>query len=728
MLLCFLCFSQSKISKIANKSNIWSKIELENAPSFDEGMDDARPEDDIYSNSETTLNQVTYMSQSREYSFFKCQITVNGNSVFSDNFAFGSGKGSGNGGVFYITDSVLIISDYNRPETVVFNNNQAAVGGAISSLTSAFLFYNCKFESNEAYKFGGAIYFQGTYVTNENGREGYVPAQVTMLGHNNLFRYNKATELGGAIAISICLEIYFEKTKFFQNQCCFGGGAISAANVDDLKLVYCYFAYNTVDASNELIYQATTRARTQESLTSNFPETILSNFGNTKIPTHFKGRGGGAIVFISDAKKGSLPTGENTHKHRIFNSQYCCYYGDSSIQTGQSFGHGAGNEILLEGYAKLISYHDYIFGFNNEDWYSGAISQSVSRVLRNWPGNSSGWQVYELLGGNESVLIQEPAASQCSPIISSTEAGQSEHNPTTEISKPQTSNEYNFSFAPGINTGNGKTSFVPTPSLFTYQRTPQSRIPFATTKSHFSIKYPDIVITFDTNKASFVYSKLISLPGFNQFTNIPDMPPSTMKATPMETPSRTAYPNGYTPVSPGYGMEYNSTISVVISYISSESFLKKGEEYWDGSTFRTAPTDGKYSGAWYTTIETVILYNPTAAKIDEMKPRKSKQSNLLLIIGIAAGAILLLLFIGLIIFFVLRREKDEEESQPSIVEMNEETYIISDELDSTTPIFTMTSSLFNEDKTLSDDPFKDDFEEEMKFHFFGLNTRGTIAD
>lgn len=667
-------------------------LQKEDTPVFVTGIDTKlSPFADRY-NQNIDITQGTAQGF-RVHSYFKCSVTIK-KSEFNQNYAFGAGRSSGSGGALHVCQCVLDIQK-DGAEICTFTNNEAAVGGAICSVSSAVLATGAKLEGNRAYKYGGAIYFQGSF--QKGDQNPYLNPQVKMYGIDLKFISNKAHELGGAVAISFAVEIYFEGSYFLQNKCGFGGGAISSANCDDLKLYQCKFAYNVVDASGADTKQASTKW--YDKVNTNNPAD--NNFAN-KMATHFKGRGGGAICFVSDSKKGLLPSSlSETKQHRFIRSIQCCFYKDTATTTGQTFGQGAGHEILLEGFSKLISYKDYISGYNNENYYLGQVSQYISRVVRGWDANATAWQV-------ESFTPEDSYDACKNDKFSETAADPkpNEGNYTNET----TSDFANTSFTTNMHTGN-----VPEPTTFTYLATPITRLPRATTSSQKPYTPP----SFNIDDSSFWTSHPIN----ENFTNRPELPPIGTTVPPRTEfppqtkppPPRSPNPTGFKPIVIPPGQSTSKTNSKVPSYIPVVTNIKSGGEYFDGSTWVTVIKDGEYTSysLTYTDSEIFIPF-----KLDEGGPKK-KPFPLALVIGIVAG--LLALIIIAILIVILTKKRKEDSNSTSAVEMNEETVMqvpdsSSAPVTNDNPLWT--TSVMGD----TDDPFKNDFEEDAGEGFFGIGS------
>lgn len=734
------------------------RTEKENTPSFVDAITDNYTLLDLnLINEELEYSTTTMSSTHRDFAFIRCSVTLYGDTNFISNYAFGQSPSSGLGGAIFLSQSVLVF--YGSGSTHNFSMNIASVGGAICSIASSISLECTTFQSNIAYKYGGGIYFQGAFLKDNDYN--YLSPSVTLIGYNNVFNSNSACEIGGAIAFSFGLQIYLEKIIFAMNKCCFSGGAVFCSGVDDIKFVYCTFIKNIVNAENTNIMSYPMKLRYEES------STTFSNGGFVReLPSRFKARGGGAICFISDAKKNlGLPTTETTKEQRYLETNGCCFNKDSSTYTAVTFGNGAGHEILLEGYAKWKSYMDRMNGIDKNLIHFGFANQYVSRSLSSiWDGNASEWVIFDYQGAANSSEICYPTSI------------------TLNNSDPDLPDETTISYAEISNEGNdAATSSVPDPTSYTYVATPITRLPQATTQSAslYSIATRNIGTdtTFDFNNlfnpgstgngspsTPEHYPGLTATPNLG-FRTLVATPSRTAKETPYETIFSTAHSTPYetifstahsTPVithfstvettpsvsviaertvlqtpnsllSSKAGKTYSSTNTLIVIEISSMTNLSAGETYWNGSNFTTAASDGEYTVYSVTLISSVILFNETdsAISINSDDGTTSKSTNLPLIIGIVAGIIGLLIIIGLIIFAVCR--KKDENSSNSANEMQEET--VMQLPDSTTTAITndnplWTTSVMGD----TDDPFKNDFEEDTAQGFFGIAHEPIIRD
>lgn len=429
-------------------------LSQEDTPLFNRGLRDDYTEPDENYNRDTIITG-GYRQSRREYTFYKCSITIKGDTVFEGNYAFGAGPESGNGGAINIVQSIMVVGEYPK-ETPVgkvkFNKNQASVGGGICAFESAILIYSTDFKSNLAYKFGGAIFYHAAY-ENLKPEDEDIASSLTLIASNLLVDGNTANELGGGLCLSIAKDIYLDESLFVHNTAGFAGGAISALNVEDLKLYKDRFYLNKVDlvGSNRLMNQIA-----KKGINGNGGKTIDSKYPS-QVGGRGRGRGGGAISIFSDDLKGA-PKGPATRERRFLSSQQCCFGYDSATTTGYSNGHGPGHEILLDGYVKWLSLKDWINGWVDEESAFNMNSDFVSRVATVWPLDSAQWQ------------IETPQ----------TEAGCGIPDEYWPNQFPDFPKENLVQYASNVNQAEEKTAEVPDPTTFTYQATAITRLPSPT--------------------------------------------------------------------------------------------------------------------------------------------------------------------------------------------------------------------------------------------------------
>jgi predicted outer membrane repeat protein len=160
------------------------------------------------------------------------------NVIFSD--SMGSSSDIYNnifGGVFnnlgtnYLTPTIYL-------DNCVFRNNHAEYGGAIYLINSNAFIYNCVFEKNIAYNYGGAIACDGT-------------SRLTI--KNTLFKFDSSTkDAGGALYLKNA-SINIESSNFTSCNSTFGG-AICDLN-SDLSIKNAQFSSNTASYDGGAIFK-----------------------------------------------------------------------------------------------------------------------------------------------------------------------------------------------------------------------------------------------------------------------------------------------------------------------------------------------------------------------------------------------------------------------------------------------------------------------------------------
>ena len=296
-------------------------------------------------------------------------------------------------------------------------------------------------------------------------------------------------------------------------------------NVDSFKLNRCIFSSNLVNADQPDIH-VPYKARKQ------FGENIDLGFSNKVTPTRFLGRGGGAIAFFSNDKKGHLINGAPTNEQRTFESHHCCFYKDSSAITGQTFGSGAAHEMLLDGYINYLSYDDYIGNFNPSE----LPSQYVSQTSRNWPETATTMKFLANRFESDPTKLD-----LCVGFTDNT-------NTYTE--------SINYTFASASNDlTESSTSSIPTPSAYSYVATPITVLPRPT----------DARITYTTAKAKVESPSSYFKPSFISFVIPPPTPVQTVASTPHSTPYFTVF-------STAHSTPHSTPFNTVFSTASKTAF------------------------------------------------------------------------------------------------------------------------------------------------------------
>lgn len=334
------------------------------------------------------------------------------------------------------------------------------------------------------------------YFENNYWEYGYITKQIQFLCQYVICEKNQAFELGGGFFIHYCVDVYYEYCQFLRNKCSFGGGAIGTLNVDYLRIQKTTFSANVVNADDPDQHTVTKKRKLNG-------ENIEEGFSNSKFPTQFLGRGGGAIFFISDDKKYTTPSGTPTYERRNIDTHHCCFFKDYVGLTGQSFGNGGGNEVMLEGYTDYVSYDDYFYGFT----WKPLPSQVVSVITKGFAEDCVQMWLSEMRYGDIPTDI-------CTNIV--------EDAPDYVFAQ-------DISYANPVNNGNENiTSFVPSPSEYILPATPYTRIPRAT----------DARITFSSAEANIEDSNATFFSAtFDKFEIPPATPNQTALETPVPTPS-----------------------------------------------------------------------------------------------------------------------------------------------------------------------------------------------
>ena len=428
-------------------------IQQEDAPSFHEIKEPANGFDlfakiDI----DTTISSIQPSYTKRIHEYFQCSVCIQGNVLFDSNYAFGAGLASGSGGAIFVSYSYLLAENYQSH----FHGNQARVGGAICSLASGVFFQECPvFHYNIAFRFGGAIYFRGLSVCDDENHHEYnigTIQNIQATHYDGHFLYNYASELGGAICFVSSAPCGIEGVGFGANAAGISGGAIASINCP-LSIINCHFISNRATCIYPRLHATVNSSKVP---------------GNPNRP-NFIGRGGGAIYFIGDRYiKGYLnpsdsPIGDNKLTRQLYTDQ-CCFSGNDAGSYSTTFGNGPGHEILLGGWVTWSSFGDTMDGYSPET--SRYLISGVSVVHSNQ-------QIYAGLIAED----QQPKYHIILMNISSESDSCNYHSPFF-------SDENIFpSITPGPHGNSTATSYVPSPTTFIYAATPITRLPYQTTSS-----------------------------------------------------------------------------------------------------------------------------------------------------------------------------------------------------------------------------------------------------
>ena len=323
----------------------------------------------------------------------------------------------------------------------MFKSNIAEVGGAICSIYSSIIIKNCPlFEYNTAYKYGGAIFFQGVF--DIVGTKLYYSNSAilnikTESKDNKHFLSNIAGELGGAISFTISATCGVEEVRFDNNTAGHSGGAIYASNAP-LSIMSCAFSNNS--AGN--IYARKT----------NLESPNCNKKLNSSVFPRFAVKGGGAICFIADNNQSGYNNHDIENPTRTLYTDSCCFTGNTANK-GVSYGGGPGNGIMLGGFTSWVSSGDTVY--MKMDIFV-AIAKSSKE-----PGNREPYvNIYAL----------QKSSALCSETY---EDGYNE----SEIN--YVSPKENLTETDSTNV----TGYVPSPSPFEYMATPITQLPYATTRS-----------------------------------------------------------------------------------------------------------------------------------------------------------------------------------------------------------------------------------------------------
>lgn len=434
---------------------------------------------------DTTIATGIKNTKRDSFEYIACSVTVSG--TFEQNFAFGAGLASGSGGGMFFTFCAVNIR-YETKNVDSFVNNSAAVGGAIACLYSRIFMENAIFTYNRAYRWAGAIWFQG-YERRNRLCPFFCESKACE------FKKNVASDLGGAIVLTCAADSYFENVNFIENQCGITGGAFYLVE-SPAKFFNSDFLKNQAGDTNI------------RKLTAN-------NFNiNSKLAVRFRGRGGGAMAFISytDYKE----AGEG----RMLYTQGCCFLLNKATY-GYSFradGTGAGHVILFEGFCLWHSFHD---------WMSGIEENNIAYANR------------YVENGTLEKNVYYASEETCTDVVS----------PEYE---PVTSRATKFKFAKPSNKA-GKSSgptFMPSPTDFPDKATPITQLPLRTTRSAKVFPTTQVFPTFKrltvhrTPTPTPLPSTPRSTPEATGLTPYPTPVPSpspTLADTPMDTPLETPY-------------------------------------------------------------------------------------------------------------------------------------------------------------------------------------------
>ena len=695
----FLSFLFISISNFENKEIPENLLQEENTPSFQ-----TLPEDDGIFKLEGRLNRDTTLSSGQEnggrvHEYYVCSLTLNKNINFEGNWAFGTGIAAGSGGAIFLSASTLTTTisstDTENEQKLEFNNNKAAVGGAICSLASAIFMQKPVFKSNTAFKYAGAIYFQGLF----NSKDGYHDSFVMILDEAKFYS-NIAKSVGGAISFSIAHSTTIQNCDFVQNQAGISGGAIYSINCP-LSIFKSNFVNNIASSPKDEANPTNTLFPNHHNFPDNpdTPKTELFQFA----PAIFRGRGGGAVYFLSDEEAQGIKLPSPKKKELITNK--CCFqfnyaFRSTSSITSKNPNGGPGNDIMLDGDILYTSNSD------NFDTTEGSIS------------------VYERTKDLTQLKIFSSTQlkdNQCISDLPSDISTQTTDYPT----------ESSISFKESNSNTKTDTSYVPSPTTYIYCASPITRLPYKTTSSWYATANLDF---------SKFQSKEFPINTGDDFTLFTPLTPPAQTQTPTNTnpeQSRTSeddssvseQDSSSTELTPSPLPTQIQTYTISISIDPAKPTTQSTTYSWstisNSKTFTLIPTsygDGDNPQTTYTWGETItdiwtLVPTQIFTNLQEEAPIEDEDSsNLGLIIGIVAGILVLLIIIGILIWFILFKRNKEAQSTSS-VEMPEETVVqihesINECVTNDNPLWT--TSVMGD----TDDPFKNDFEEQLQTGFF----------
>ena len=522
---------------------IFPNLEKEQRPSFLEPTDFYVVENlDGKYYVDTTISHGNYYITKRNCNFFLSSIEIRSSCEFSNNFAFGNGYASGYGGAIFISHCTFLCDGND----VIFKTNCASFGGAICSIKSGMYFETCPtFHDNKAFRNGGAIYFYGALVWQEDHMELTYYTGAILNIKNNLnsgsFRYNLAAELGGAIAFSKSAPCGIENCKFENNHAGLSGGAIHSINCP-LSLIGCSFTNNNAGEIDMRVENAD-----KHFLPPNRPNII--------------GRGGGAIYFYADKYMNGY---NNPYDYEPSDDQFtrndldpsltrqlytdtCCFSGNKAYNA-YSFGNGPGHEILLVDHVTWSSFNDYIQGYERVDGLVSSISNPLptdDRFIDNPIIKDKRHvcliNIYNLNKDNTGICKSDSYVEQ-----------RITENSYSSISRY-------FAIDSSI-------TFIPHPTSFTYQASPITKLPYKTTRTMSF--YTPIFITPPTARTvakTFKRTPVItpdSSPFITPYKTPLSSPYITPYKTPLSSPFITPYNTPYkTPFISPYKTPFNTPFS-----------------------------------------------------------------------------------------------------------------------------------------------------------------------
>ncbi|EAY13659.1 polymorphic outer membrane protein, putative [Trichomonas vaginalis G3] len=442
---------------------VFSSLETTDNDDFEKNYDVDVTISSTYSN--------TDIRRTFEYYYSTIHIT---NTKIENSQAFGSDTTSGSGGAICMSSCTMIASASE------FKYCKAVFSGASCSISSDICLDRCKFTSNTAYRYGGAIHYQGSIDLGNyaNGN--------TFLCYSSEFISNVGSELGGGLSFATTSSVYLQDCKIQQNSAAFCGGGIYSCNTIYLKL------FNTKVYSNSLTYDSLTKIEG-----SSFRPVKQGGKKMSNTPT-LGIRGGAGICVITDYEVNSRKLVSQ------FFSQGNCYGGNTAGSKAYSKGQGAGHAILIDGNCRLQS-------MNDKFSYTGKFDNVVSKT-----GEASSFPFI-------MQTVQNPPS--CSDMPSAIAASD-----PTKTSLARLSNNGNYQI----------TSNIVPPSIYTYVATPISKLPATTkvTKKSTAVKNPPWIKQYKTLS---MLPTAIKTPFKTVFSTAHKTPFKTVFSTAHKTPFKTPF-------------------------------------------------------------------------------------------------------------------------------------------------------------------------------------------
>ncbi|EAY03256.1 hypothetical protein TVAG_299190 [Trichomonas vaginalis G3] len=474
--------------------------------------------ENVYNNeyvSRTLSENDNINNQQTRYQFYYCNILISKLSV-TNCWALGSGVDPASGGAIYVYKSSLTTSgDENN-----FKSNRAATGGAICCVQSQVYLIKSIFNKNVAYKFGGAVCYDG-----DSNLVNTLNVRLVLQECN--FIENRAHSCGGGLSVIACTEAILDHCEFKQNHAAsFGGGMeccmTKRLDIFDTKFINNYITNHFLD---EKEVEDENKKQYQKSI----------KFG------------GGALYFEGPP----MPkNGEPPSVYASFYTQSCCFFNNfvldkdntdeydfSQTEDATTYG-GRGHEIYLNSYIGWNSMND---DFKNPEFSQNLPNQYIYYTQPD--GKNLNWVIMQTNG----------TAPVCE------ESGKSINRATTDdISYATISNSFE---------GEQKISDLPSPSEYTYVATQFTRVPRETPYNKFPTAKPleKDVFPFTFSSFSVIATNAItphSTPFSTAFETPHSTPHSRAFSTAHSTPFSTAFETPHsTPHSTGHVTPFATVFS-----------------------------------------------------------------------------------------------------------------------------------------------------------------------